>query len=168
MSTVVSHKYAPPSRISPFCFFSPKSCWGIFIPRISLSHPRTRLILIPQSKYYLSHLALYRWSVYNEHRLPASTMDTPLFCSLSPITKRRGGLYVGCNNFSRDYALPSRHEVIVGGGWGPSAGRRQVRGGEMLTTLVVGWRALALRSEEAGRFHEVAGGGVYLRDTMVF
>ena len=31
----------------------------------------------------------------------------PPFCNLSLSTKRRGGLYVGCNNFSRDYALPS-------------------------------------------------------------
>ena len=38
---------------------------------------------------------------------------------------------MGCNNFSRDYALPSGHEVIVGVGWGPSAGRRHVRSGEM-------------------------------------
>ena len=52
---------------------------------------------------------------------------------------------------------PSGHKVIVDGGWGPSAGRRWARGREMLTTLAVGWRALALRSEEAGHFHEVAG-----------
>ena len=44
----------------------------------------------------------------------------------------------GCDNFSCDYALPSRHEIIVGGGWGPNVGRRRVRGGDMLTTLVVG------------------------------
>ena len=31
----------------------------------------------------------------------------PPFCNLSPSTKRRGGLYAGCDNFSRDYALPS-------------------------------------------------------------
>ena len=51
----------------------------------------------------------------------------------------------------------SWHEVIVGGGWGPSTGRRRAQGREMLTTLAVGLRALALRSEEAGRFREVAG-----------
>jgi len=48
----------------------------------------------------------------------------PPFCSLSLSTKCRGGLYAGCDNFSRDCALPSGHEVIAGGGWGPSAGRR--------------------------------------------
>ena len=42
---------------------------------------------------------------------------------------------MGYDNFFRDYALPSGHEVIVGGGWGPS---RRVRGGEMLTMLAVG------------------------------
>ena len=63
----------------------------------------------------------------------------PPLCNLSLSTKRRGGaLYAGCDNFSRDYALPSGHEVIVGGGWGLSTGPRQARGGEMLTMLVVG------------------------------
>ena len=61
----------------------------------------------------------------------------PPFCNFSLSTKRKGGLYAGCDNFSRDYALPSGHEVIVGGGWGPSAGHRRARGGEMLTTLAV-------------------------------
>ena len=36
-----------------------------------------------------------------------------------------------------------------GGEWG--------RGGEMLSTLAVGWRASKLSGEKAGRFHEVAG-----------
>ena len=40
--------------------------------------------------------------------------------------------------FSHDYALPSGHEAIVSGGWGPSMGRRQARGGEMLPMLAVG------------------------------
>ena len=31
----------------------------------------------------------------------------PPFCNLSLSTKRRGGLYVGCDIFSRDYAPPS-------------------------------------------------------------
>ena len=34
---------------------------------------------------------------------------------------------------------------------------RKVRNGEMLPTIAVGWRASALRGEEAGRFREVAG-----------
>ena len=34
---------------------------------------------------------------------------------------------------------------------------REARGGEMLLMLAGGWRASALRSEEAGRFREVAG-----------
>ena len=32
----------------------------------------------------------------------------------------------------------------------------RTRGGEMLLTVAVGWRASALRGEEAGRFREVA------------
>ena len=34
---------------------------------------------------------------------------------------------------------------------------RRTRGGEMLPTLAVGWRASELRSKEAGRFPKVAG-----------
>ena len=34
---------------------------------------------------------------------------------------------------------------------------RKVRGGEMLPTPAVGWRASELRGEEAGRFRNVAG-----------
>ena len=34
---------------------------------------------------------------------------------------------------------------------------RRTRGGEMLLMLAVGWRASALRGEEAGCFCEVAG-----------
>ena len=34
---------------------------------------------------------------------------------------------------------------------------RRTRGGEMLPTLAGGWRASALRGEEAGRFPKVAG-----------
>ena len=34
---------------------------------------------------------------------------------------------------------------------------RRTRGGEMLPTLAVGWRASELRGEEAGRFRKVAG-----------
>ena len=35
--------------------------------------------------------------------------------------------------------------------------QKLVGGGEMLPTLVVGWRASAVRGEEAGCFREVAG-----------
>ena len=33
----------------------------------------------------------------------------------------------------------------------------RTRGGEILPTLVAGWRASALRGKEAGRFRELAG-----------
>ena len=76
----------------------------------------------------------------------------PSFCNLSLSTKRREGLYAGCDNFSGDYTLPSvKHDLTVDGGWGQSRGR------EMLPTLVVGWQASALRGEGAGRFLKVAG-----------
>ena len=48
-----------------------------------------------------------------------------------------------------------------GGGGGECEARgiakRRMRGGEMLLKLVVGWRASAVRGEEAGCFHEVVG-----------
>ena len=69
----------------------------------------------------------------------------PPFCNLSLSTKRRGGLYAGCADFSRDYAppppppppppilpVPIKNDLIVGGDEG------QARGGEMLLTLQVG------------------------------
>ena len=46
---------------------------------------------------------------------------------------------------------------------------REVRGGEMLPMLAVGWQASVLRGEEVGRFREVAGvsivaaGGLHLQ-----
>ena len=53
-------------------------------------------------------------------------------------------------------SLPGMKSLSVGG-WGPSVERRRAQNGEMLKTLAVGWRALELRSEEAGHFREVAG-----------
>ena len=60
------------------------------------------------------------------------------FATLALVQNAGGALYTGCDNFYRNYALPSGHEVIVGGKWGPNAGRRRVQDGEMLTTLAVG------------------------------
>ena len=49
----------------------------------------------------------------------------PPFATLALVQNAGGGgLYAGCDNFS-DYALPYGHEVIVGGGWAPSAGRHR-------------------------------------------
>ena len=52
---------------------------------------------------------------------------TLAYCNLSLSTKRGGGLYVGCDNFSHDSALPSGHKVIVGRGWRPSMGHCRAR-----------------------------------------
>ena len=41
---------------------------------------------------------------------------------------------------------------------------RRTRGGEMLPTLAVAWRASELRGEEAGRFREVAGVSIVAAD----
>ena len=51
----------------------------------------------------------------------------PPFATLASVQNAGGGLYVGRNDFSRDYALllvPLKHDLIVGGGWGPSARHR--------------------------------------------
>ena len=83
----------------------------------------------------------------------------PPFCNLSISTKRRGGggAYTRDATFLLRVRPPFRAWSHCQWGWGPSAGCRWERGGEMLTTLVVSWRALALRSEEAGPFRKVAG-----------
>ena len=50
----------------------------------------------------------------------------PSFCNLSLSTKRRG-LYAGCDNFSRDYALPSdKANSIVICWWGVEAKRESL------------------------------------------
>ena len=69
--------------------------------------------------------------MYMYHSVPQ--IRTP-FCNLNLSTKRRGGLYAGCDNFSPDYALPSGHEVYCRWGVGakrgasPSAKRRDASG----------------------------------------
>ena len=75
--------------------------------------------------------------------------------------KKRGGIEWGlvwsCGARSaRIYFARITSNVVIVGGWGPSA-KRRTRGGEMLPTLAGGWRASALRGEEAGHFREVAG-----------
>ena len=48
----------------------------------------------------------------------------PPFATLASV-KNAGGLYVGCNNFSRDYALLSiKHDFIVICQWGVEAKRK--------------------------------------------
>ena len=61
-------------------------------------------------------------------------------------------MYVGCDNFSHDYALPPvKHDLIVGGV------EDQVRGEEMVLMLALGCRASSLRSEKARCCREAAG-----------
>ena len=62
-------------------------------------------------------------------------------------------MYVGCDNFSRNYAppLPVKHDLIVGGV------EDQVRGGEMVLMLALGCQASSLRSKKAGCCREAAG-----------
>ena len=43
----------------------------------------------------------------------------PPFATLASVQNAGGGLYAGCEDFSRDYAplpVPIKHELIVGGG----------------------------------------------------
>ena len=82
----------------------------------------------------------------------------PPLSTLALVQNARGSLYTGYNNFARDYTLPSgKAWPHCQWGVGPSARHRQTQGREMLLTLLVGWRALALRGEEAGRFCKVTG-----------
>ena len=83
-------------------------------------------------------LVAYNYSV--TYTVVSRKYAPPPFATLSLVQNAGGGggLYTGCDNFSCDYTLPSGHEVIVGGGGGPSTGRCRARGGEMLTMLAVG------------------------------
>ena len=45
--------------------------------------------------------------------------------------------------------VPVKHDLILGGGWGPSVRRRDAPDAT--------GRLTSFRGEEAGRFHEVAG-----------
>ena len=84
----------------------------------------------------------------------------PPFATLASV-QNAGGAYARDATISLaitpSLPVPVKHDLTVGGVWGPSARHRRARGGEMLPTLPVGQRASALRGEEAGRFREVAG-----------
>ena len=63
---------------------------------------------------------------FSEPKYRSVPQIRPHFCNLSLSTKRRGGLYAGCDNFSRDYALPSGHcRWGVGAKCGASPSARQ-------------------------------------------
>ena len=59
----------------------------------------------------------------------------PTFATLA-LVQNAGGAYT--RDATIFLAITPSLLVIVGGGWGPSAGRRQARGREMLTMLAVG------------------------------
>ena len=77
------------------------------------------------------HLTL--WPVQSSPELSQSTfqssLNPPPFATLALIQTTGGGgggaLYAGCDNFSRNYTLPSgKHDLIVGGGWELSTRQR--------------------------------------------
>ena len=69
----------------------------------------------------------------------------PPFCNLSSVQnaggRGGGGAYVQDATISLaimpSLPVPVKHDLIVGGGWGPSTRHRRVQGGEMLPTLPV-------------------------------
>ena len=85
-----------------------------------------RFCLILHGEYRSTHL----YWVMEYRSVP---QIRPTFCNLSLSTKRRGGAYinVGCDNFSRDYALPPC-KAWPHCQWGVGA---TVRGREILPTL---------------------------------
>ena len=98
----------------------------------------------------------------------AWTSDTVVSCiyalhfgTLASVQNPGGGAYTRDVTISVAImpSLPVNHDIIVDGG-------DQARGGEMLPTLAVGSWALALRGEEVGRFHEVAGMSIVDADAM--
>ena len=70
-------------------------------------------------------------------------------------------MFSGSVNAGFVLALPFHHEDLERDCAGVEADH-EARGGEMLPTLAVGWRASALRGEEAGCFREVAGMSIVL------
>ena len=82
---------------------------------------------------YDDHLCV--WHVYDglfvsytmKHVFTIVSANMPPFCNLSLGTNRRGGLYVGWDIFSLDYALPPPGNLMVGGRWGPSIQREAER-----------------------------------------
>ena len=106
--------------------------WRVFIDHQTLWRnrpvaPSPQTILAQSSRYMYSVASYPDWSGYKAKMLliqaalkaengssklnsncytVVSRKYAPPFCNLSLSTKRRGGLYAGCDNFSRDYALP--------------------------------------------------------------
>ena len=94
----------------------------------------------------------------------------PPFCNLSLSTKHRGGLYAECDDFSRDYALlpvPVKHDLIVSGGWGPNARRRDApdASGRLVSFSVEGWGSREL-PQRSWRVHCWCGQFVFAVDTL--
>ena len=95
----------------------------------------------------------------------------PPFATLASV-QNAGGAYMWDVTISLaimpPLPVPIKHDLIVGGGWGPSVRHRRVRGGEMLLSLQVGWQALTLRGKEARRFRELAGVPSLMRAVRVY
>ena len=100
----------------------------------------------------------------------------PPFCNLSLSTKRRGGLCAGCDDFSRDYALPFRTgKAWLHCRWGvgakreasPSARRRDAPDatGRLTSFSVEGWGSRAL-SRSSWRVHRWCGRFAFTVDTF--
>ena len=91
------------------------------------------------------------------------------FCNISLSTKRRGGLYAGCDDFSRDYALPS------GTGkawplcrWGPSSRRRDAPDAtSRLTSFSVEGRGSRALPWSSGHVYRWCGRFVFAVDTLM-
>ena len=106
------------------------------------------------------HLTL--WPVQSSPELSQCTFQSslnpppPPFCNLSLNTNHRGGgggLYTGCDNFSRNYTLPSgKHDLIVVGGWELSTRQRNAPdiSGRLTSFSVKGWGSRALLQSSKG------------------
>ena len=82
----------------------------------------------------------------------------PPFCNLSLSTKCRGGLYVGCDNFSCDYALPSGKAWSHCLWWGPSTRRRDAPdASSRLTSFSVEGRGSRALPRSSWRVHRWCG-----------
>ena len=86
----------------------------------------------------------------------------PPFCNLSLSTKRRGGLYAGCDNFSRDYGGgEAKHKASL------SARRRDAPDASgRLTSFSVEGRESSALPRSSWRIHRSCGRFAFAVDTL--
>ena len=115
---------------------------------------------------------------YKSHSIDKNTMGIiyrsvpqirPPFCNLSLSTKRRGGLIHGMWHFLSWLRPPKwvKHDLTVGGGWGPSARQRDAPDASgKLTSFSVEGRGRRALPQSSWRVYRWCGRSVFTVDTL--